>query len=131
MATAAQAPASRTIDPGDRGVLVGSEIIEDRLYITGQWSPPDQLGDDPRRLTHTGEHLGAVPEGREPDVDAAVTAAREALPELDGSGTRRASTRPAPLRDVDRGTQGEDRATGVRAERYAHRRRLPAGGIYL
>ena len=52
---------------------------QEALFIDGDWAPPSSAATIEVRNASTGEHVAAVPDGAEADIDAAVAAARRAF----------------------------------------------------
>jgi len=55
-------------------------LIRDKLFIDGRWSAPSSTQAIEVHNAGTGEVMGRIPAAAEKDVDAAVSAARRALP---------------------------------------------------
>jgi len=68
-------------------------MVEDRLFIDGDWAGPSTSATITVRSASTEEIIGEVPEAAPADVDRAVDAARRALPawSAQGPGERAAS----------------------------------------
>ena len=69
----------------------------DRLFIGGEWAPPNSASTIEVHNASTGEHIGSVPEAAEADVDAAVAAARRAFDDPAGWSSWSPSERAAAL----------------------------------
>jgi aldehyde dehydrogenase (NAD+) len=67
------------------------------LFIGGGWVPPSSAATIEVRNASTGERVGAVPEGTEADIDAAVAAARRAFDDPAGWSSWPAPERAAAL----------------------------------
>src|SRR5580704_11377099 len=67
------------------------------LFIGGGWAPPSSAATIEVRNASTGEHVAAVPEGAEGDIDAAVAAARRAFDDPAGWSSWPPSERAAAL----------------------------------
>lgn len=68
-------------------VDAGKALDYDQLYIGGGWVAPATAERIEVRSATSGERIGSVPEAREPDVDAAVAAARSAFDDPSGWAT--------------------------------------------
>ncbi|TAN48893.1 MAG: aldehyde dehydrogenase family protein, partial [Betaproteobacteria bacterium] len=55
-------------------------IVRDKLYIDGQWVAPSAAPSIDVHRAGDGAVMGTVPAGAAKDIDAAVNAARNALP---------------------------------------------------
>src|SRR5579863_1536891 len=69
----------------------------DRLFIGGEWAPPNSASTIEVHNASTGEHIGSVPEAAEADVDAAVAAARRAFDDPAGWSSWSPTERAAAL----------------------------------
>jgi len=75
-------------------------LIRDKLYIDGQWAAPSTRDTIEVHDAGTGEVMGTVPAGGEPDIAAAVRAARGAF---EGWGQVSVATRAEYLAKISAG----------------------------
>src|SRR4051794_41828801 len=95
--------------------VTGTRVLEN--YVGGAWTP---AGDASELLDvenpATGEVLARVPLSGRPDLDAAVRAAREALPAWRGGAGVERARRPFTLRERVDARRAEPAPPGTTAE---------------
>ncbi|RSZ63820.1 aldehyde dehydrogenase [Corynebacterium hylobatis] len=93
-------------------------IEYDSLFIGGKWQTPSSEDRIRVHSTATEEYIGSVPEGKNEDIDSAVTAARVAFDDPEGWPTWPAERRAETLRRFagELETRGEEIANRVTAQ---------------
>ena len=95
-------------------------IDSDELFIGGEWIKPQGSGRISVLAASTEEPVGSVPDGTNADIDAAVSAAREAFDDPSGWSSWSSEDRAQALERLAG-------ALGSRAEEIAHRVSLQNG----
>src|SRR6201984_13867 len=90
-----------------------------QLYIGGTWVAPARHDTHRGHSPATEERIGSVPRGTEPDIDAAVAAARTAFDAPDGWSTWDPKERADVLGrlSVERAARGAETASGVSVQK--------------